>query len=71
MIKSADTTIYSNYVHEMNNNFLAVSDTTYRGKSNFIALCSQIRYVSQEKLPIIYANIRVWIIDYFVFIKMN
>jgi hypothetical protein len=59
MKKSANTTIYSNYAHEINNGFLAVSDTTFRGKSDFIALCSQIRYVSQEKLPIIYANIRV------------
>ncbi len=59
MKKSADTTVYSNYVQEITNGFLAVTDNSFRGKSDFIAMCSQIRYVSQEKLPIIYANIRV------------
>jgi hypothetical protein len=59
MIKSANTYIYSNYSQESNQHFLAISDNTFRGKSDFIAMCSQIRYVSQEKLPIIYANIRV------------
>lgn len=51
--------IYSNCSPEINSGFFVVSDNTFRGKSDFIALCSQIRYVSQEKLPIIYANIRV------------
>lgn len=72
MKKSVNTTIYSNYTQEMNNVFLAVSDTTFRGKSDFIAMCSQISYLSQEKLPIIYANIRVWIIALLCFInKLN
>ncbi|MCF6133510.1 hypothetical protein [Flavobacterium wongokense] len=59
MKKSANTYIYSNYSQEISNDFLAVSDNTFRGKSDFIAMCSQIRYLFQEKLPIIYANIRV------------
>jgi hypothetical protein len=28
-------------------------------------LCSPITFLFQEKLPIIYANIRVWMRDYF------
>jgi hypothetical protein len=59
MIKSANTYIYSNYSQGSNQNFFAISDNTFRGKSDFIAMCSQITYLSQEKLPIIYANIRV------------
>ncbi len=55
----ADATVYSNFSQEMSNNSQIVSDTSFRGKSDFIAMCSQIRYLSQEKLPIIYANIRV------------
>lgn len=56
---TASTNIYSNYGLEINSDFFVVSDNTFRGKSDFIAMCSQIRYLSQEKLPIIYANIRV------------
>jgi hypothetical protein len=59
MKKSANTNVYSNYTEEISNDFLAVSDNTFRGKSDFIAMCSQIRYLFQQKLPIIYANIRV------------
>ncbi|MGC4039786.1 MAG: hypothetical protein QM710_03050 [Flavobacterium sp.] len=59
MKKTANTTVYSNYDQEINHNFLAAPDTTFRRKSDFIAMCSQINYLSQEKLPIIYANIRV------------
>ena len=59
MIKIANTTIYSNYEQEINSNFLAVSSNTFKGKSDFMALCSQIAFLFQEKLPIIYANIRV------------
>lgn len=59
MKKSANTNIYSNCTKENTKNFLAVTDTTFRGKSDFIALCSQIRFLSQEELPIIYANLRV------------
>lgn len=59
MKKTQNTTINSNYSREIGNGFLAVADTNFRGKSDFIAMCSQITYLSQEKLPIIYANIRV------------
>jgi len=59
MKKCANTTVYSNFSQEISNNSQIVTDTSFRGKSDFIAMCSQIRYLSQEKLPIIYANIRV------------
>ncbi|HNP32298.1 MAG TPA: hypothetical protein PKN96_03300 [Flavobacterium sp.] len=59
MKRFASTPVYSNFEQEINKNFLNVSDTNFRGKSDFIAMCSQISYLSQEKLPIIYANIRV------------
>ena len=59
MKKSANTIIYCNYIPKMDTDFFAVSVTTFRGKSDFIAMCSQINYSFQEKLPIIYANIRV------------
>lgn len=59
MKKTASSTIDSNFNKEINSNFRAVSVTTFRVKSDFIAMCSQISYLSQEKLPIIYANIRV------------
>lgn len=59
MKKSANTTVYSNFGQEINNFSADATDATFRGKSDFIAMCSQIRYLSQEKLPIIYANIRV------------
>ena len=59
MKNCANTTVYCNFSLEISNNSMIVSDTSFRGKSDFIAMCSQIRYLSQEKLPIIYANIRV------------
>lgn len=72
MKRIANTRVYSNFDSETSKSFQTVSDTTFRGKSNFIAMCSQISYLSQEKLPIIYANIRVWIADYlFCIVKIN
>ncbi|WP_445452361.1 hypothetical protein [Flavobacterium sp. 25HG05S-40] len=59
MKKCENTTIYCNYEQEINTNFLAVLGATFVGKSSFMAMSSQVRFLSQEKLPIIYANIRV------------
>ena len=71
MKKSVNTPIYSNYSQEINPYFLAVTNTTFRFKSDFMALNTQITFLFQEKLLIIYANIRVWIIDLLCFHKLN
>jgi hypothetical protein len=59
MKKSANTSVYGNYNQESNPNFLAVSNLIIERKIDFMALCAQTWSLSQEKLPIIYANIRV------------
>jgi len=59
MKKSANTSVYSLYSQETTNNFLAIPNHFFRQKSDFTALCSPITFLFQEKLPIIYANIRV------------
>lgn len=59
MKKSANTSIYSNFSPEIKPDFLAVPARCFRGKSDFMSLSSQIESLFQEKLPIIYANIRV------------
>jgi hypothetical protein len=59
MKKSANTTIHSNYSQENHLTFFALSNRFFSLKSDFIAMCSQITFLFQEKLPIIYANIRV------------
>jgi hypothetical protein len=59
MKKSADTSVYSIYSKEMNPNFFAASNHFYVLKNDLMALCSPITFLFQEKLPIIYANIRV------------
>jgi hypothetical protein len=59
MKKIANTTIYGNYSQEISSNFLAFYIYTFRVKSDLMALYSQITFLFQEKLQIIYANIRV------------
>jgi hypothetical protein len=59
MKKSADTTIYGIYSQEINNGFLAFNFRFFSLKNDPTALCSPITFLFQEKLPIIYANIRV------------
>ena len=59
MKKSANTTIYSIYNKETKLNFFTASDHFYILKNDSMALCSPITFLFQEKLPIIYANIRV------------
>jgi len=59
MKKSAKTTNYNAFSQETNHDFLAIPNHFFRLKSDFTALCSQITFLFQEKLPIIYANIRV------------
>ena len=59
MKKSANTTNYTVFSPENNQNFLAIPYYFLRLKSDFTALSSQIAFLFQEKLPIIYANIRV------------
>ena len=59
MKKIANTTIYGNYSQEISSNFLEFYIYTFRVKSDLMALYSQITFLFQEKLQIIYANIRV------------
>jgi hypothetical protein len=59
MKKSANTSIYNLYSQENNQNFLSIGNHFLRLKGDFMTLCSQITFLFQEKLPIIYANIRV------------
>lgn len=61
MNKSAHTTIHNTCNQEHDPHFLENASLSFRLKSDFIALCSQITFLFQEKLPIVYANIRVWI----------
>ncbi|WP_162128359.1 hypothetical protein [Flavobacterium phycosphaerae] len=59
MKKSVNTTAYTVFGQENNQNSFAIPNPFYRLKSDFAALCSPIIFLFQEKLPIIYANIRV------------
>jgi hypothetical protein len=59
MKKIANTTAYTAFSQENNQNFFAIPYGFFRQKSDFTALCSPITFLFQEKLPIIYANIRV------------
>ena len=59
MKKSANTTIDSNYSQENKLTFFTTSNRFFSFKSDFMTVCSQITFLFQEKLPIIYANIRV------------
>jgi hypothetical protein len=59
MKKNANATINNTFCQENNQNFLAIVYHFLISKSDFTALCSRIAFLFQEKLPIIYANIRV------------
>lgn len=59
MKKCVNTTNYSIYNQEITSHFLAFTSAFLRQKSDSTALCSPITFLFQEKLPIIYANIRV------------
>jgi hypothetical protein len=59
MKKSDNTSIYSISGQEIKTYFFAASNHFYILKNDLMALCSPITFLFQEKLPIIYANIRV------------
>jgi hypothetical protein len=59
MKKIANTTIYGNYSQEISSNFLEFYIYIFRVKSDLMSLFSQITTLFQEKLQIIYENIRV------------
>ena len=59
MKKRANASVYSIYSQESNPNFFTVSNHLYILKNDLMALCSPTTFLFQEKLPIIYANIRV------------
>ncbi|NNT73019.1 hypothetical protein HKT18_12405 [Flavobacterium sp. IMCC34852] len=59
MKKSVNTTNYSIYSQEITHHFLAFDSHFLNQKNDPTALCSPITFLFQEKLPIIYANIRV------------
>ncbi|WP_136152643.1 hypothetical protein [Flavobacterium sangjuense] len=59
MKKRASASVYSIYSQETNPNFFTVTNHFYILKNDLMALCSPITFLFQEKLPIIYANIRV------------
>jgi len=59
MKKSANTTNYNAFSKKNKQAFLAIPNHFFRLKSDFTALCSATIFLFQEKLPIIYANIRV------------
>lgn len=61
MKKSVNTTNYCIYSQEITHHFFAFTAPFLRQKSDLTDLCSPITFLFQEKLPIIYANIRVWI----------
>jgi hypothetical protein len=59
MNKSNNSPFYSTYSQEYSFNFFAIANHFSKLKANSIELSSQIAFLFQEKLPIIYANIRV------------
>ncbi|TBX64813.1 hypothetical protein EZL74_12750 [Flavobacterium silvisoli] len=59
MKKSANTTNHNAFGKENNSVSFAVPNSFFRLKNDVSALCSPITFLFQEKLPIIYANIRV------------
>lgn len=59
MKKSTNTPNYNDFCQENNTIFLALAKPFFRLKNDFSALFSGITFLFQEKLPIIYANIRV------------
>ena len=71
MKKSVKTSDYSNYNKEIKLNFVTFTTHFFSVKNVIGSLCSEIAFLFQEKLPIIYANIRVWMVDYFVLLKYH
>ena len=59
MKKSVNTSVYGIFSRETNTNFFTASNNFYILKNDLMALCSPIKFLFQEKLLIIYANIRV------------
>jgi len=59
MKKSANTYIYTINSQGINTYFFTVSNHFYILKNDLMDLCSPITFLFQEKLPIVYANIRV------------
>jgi hypothetical protein len=59
MKKSVNTYYYSIFSQESKINFFAFSSRFFRQKNEITTMCSPIIFLFQEKLPIIYANIRV------------
>jgi len=59
MKKSDNTSNYSSYSQEINSNFSTFTSHFLSSKNVFNSMCSPIIFLFQEKLPIIYANIRV------------
>jgi len=59
MNKNKNSSFYSTYSQEYSFNFFADANRLSKLKANSIELCSPITFLFQEKLPIIYANIRV------------
>lgn len=59
MKKSVKTSDYSNYNKEIKLNFATFITHFFSVKNVIGSLCSEIAFLFQEKLPIIYANIRV------------
>ena len=59
MKKSVNTSIYSISGQEIKTYFFAAANHFYILKNDLMALCSPSTFLFQEKLPIIYANIRV------------
>ncbi len=59
MKKSTNTSNNNAFSKENNIIFLALTKPFFRLKNDFTALFSGITFLFQEKLPIIYANIRV------------
>lgn len=67
MKRSTHSAKHSTYSQEYRQDFLANPNHFLRLKSDLNDLCSPAAFLFQEKLPIIYANIRVWIrIDLFL-----
>ena len=59
MKKSTNTTNHNTFSQEKHTIFLALTKPFFRVRNEFTAVFSGITFLFQEKLPIIYANIRV------------
>lgn len=63
MKQIVNPTVYSIYSQEATNGFLGSISLFFNQKSDDLDLCSPAAFLFQEKLLIIYANIRVWTAD--------